>query len=141
MWLARVPLIDYFSADRVEPLLAGVGHYRFREVDVDIQVLIIIIIPVLGRRIAHASLSHIGYLRVDRDRLREKATSFHQIVIWVIGYLSDLRDRCIYLCLSLSHRSVMVWFSYRVSHGHYEGVTKIHSLNGVGPQSFNLGRI
>ena len=64
VWLARVPLIDYFAAHRVESLLAGVRHYRFREVYVDIQVLIIFII-VLGGHVAHTSLPHISYLRVN----------------------------------------------------------------------------
>ena len=130
MWLARVPLIDYFAADRVESLLAGVRHDRFREVDVDIQVLIIIVL-VLGRHVAHASLSHIGNLRVYGDRFREKAASSHQILIWVIGYLSDLRNRCI--CLWLSHRSVMAWIPYRVAHRHDKGVSKIHFLDGIRP--------
>ena len=92
MWLARVPLIHYFATDRVQSLLAGVGHYRFGEVDVDIQVLIIVIL-VLGTRIPHASLAHISYLGVYGDRFREQAASLHQIVIWVIGDLSDLRYR------------------------------------------------
>jgi hypothetical protein len=133
VWLARVPLIDYFAAHRVESFLAGVRHYRFREVYVDIQVLIIIII-VLGGNIAHTSLSHIGYLRVYGNRFGEKATSSHQIVIWVIGHLSDLRYRRIFLCLWwLSHSSVMAWIPYRVPHGDDEGVSKINLLNGVRP--------
>ena len=133
MWLARVPLIDYFAPDRVESLLAGVRHYRFREVDVDTQVLIIIVL-VLGGHVAHASLTHISYLRVYGHRFREKAAASHQIVVWVIGYLSYLRYRCIRLCLwRLSHSSVMAWIPYRVPHRHDEGVSKIHFLDSVRP--------
>ena len=139
MWLARVPLIHYFATDRVQSLLAGVGHYRFGEVDVDIQVLIIVIL-VLGTRIPHASLAHISYLGVYGDRFREQAASLHQIVIWIIWHLSDLRYRCLCLCLWLSHRSVMGWIPNCVPHGHYEGVSEIHFLDGARPQNFNLGR-
>ena len=139
MWLARVPLIHYFATDRVQSLLAGVGHYRFGEVDVDIQVLIIVIL-VLGTRIPHASLAHVSYLRVYGDRFREQAASLHQIVIWIIWHLSDLRYRCLCLCLWLSHRSVMGWIPNCVPHGHYEGVSEIHFLDGARLQNFNLCR-
>ena len=52
-----------FCLGQIEPLLAGVGRYRFWEVDVDIQVLIIVIL-VLGRNLSHSSLAHISYLGV-----------------------------------------------------------------------------
>jgi hypothetical protein len=139
VWLARVPLIHYFATDRVQSLLAGVGHYRFGEVDVDIQVLIIVIL-VLGIRIGHASLAHISYLGVNGDRFREQAASLHQIVIRVTGHLSDLLSRCLCLCLWLSHRSVIGWIPNCVPHAHNEGVSEIHFLDGAGLQNFNLCR-